>query len=569
MTIADGSERRTWSPYNLLFERWIPIRRRSGKRESIAPFEITSRFADDPVVYFAWPRPDFDLASHEFLIGLLAAIHLADPNQPKQWKELFHSPPCPDQLIARLKVFADAFVLNGDGPRFLQDFEELVGEESPIETLLIEAPGANTIRLNADLFIKRGRVRVLSRASAAMGLYTMQQFAPTGGAGHRTSLRGGGPLITLALPDGGRTASPVLWQRLWLNTSSSLGLDPNDKAAAFPWLARTRPSENGEVVHEDAADVHRLQAFFGMPRRIRLKFEANTDKLPCDLTGVVDDFVCTGYVSRPRGINYGVWRHPLTPYYKRNANSSEPALAVHAPKGHLGYREWLGLVFEDPDKSFPADAVVKAKSRLWDLGSPWKDNSRLLAGGYAMDKMKALAFIEAEMPLHSLDPSHAADLQRLARLMVGAASDTVHMLSSALRRALFGPNAEVRIDQTVLSAPAERFWLATEDEFHKILDAAPDALGNDPRGDKQEKLAREWRNSLEHAALRIFDETASINDFGELEPERIVEARKILVFSLKGFGKSGSQFFRLLGLDPPKAVRTIDGASSRRNTGAT
>src|SRR5439155_14612486 len=143
-------------------------------------------------------------------------------------------------------------VLDGDGTSFLQDFDQLEGEELPVESLLIEAPGANTIRLNKDLFIKRGQARVLSRGAAAIALYTLQQFAPSGGAGHRTSLRGGGPLVTLALPDGGAVSRPTLWQRLWLNTPADLRLDVADKARAFPWLAPTRTSAKKEIVHEDA-----------------------------------------------------------------------------------------------------------------------------------------------------------------------------------------------------------------------------------------------------------------------------------------------------------------------------
>jgi CRISPR system Cascade subunit CasA len=136
-----------------------------------------------------------------------------------------------------------------------------------------------------------------------MALYNLHQFAPSGGAGHRTSLRGGGPLVTLALPDGGQTSRPTLWQRLWLNTPADLRLDPSEKSRAFPWLAPTKTSAKKETVHE--AEAQKLQAFFGMPRRIRLAFSENTKQRPCDLTGVVDAIICTGFSALPWGINYG------------------------------------------------------------------------------------------------------------------------------------------------------------------------------------------------------------------------------------------------------------------------
>ena len=70
----------------------------------------------------------------------------------------------------------------------------------PVGALLIDTPGANALRKNTDLFVKRGRIEVLSRAAAAIGLFTLSAYAPAGGAGIRTSLRGGGPLTTLLLP---------------------------------------------------------------------------------------------------------------------------------------------------------------------------------------------------------------------------------------------------------------------------------------------------------------------------------------------------------------------------------
>jgi CRISPR system Cascade subunit CasA len=544
--------------FNLVHEKWVPVKRLNGEFEAIAPFEITSQHDINPIVGFAWPRPDFDLASHEFLIGLLSAICPADPHESKEWKKLFHAPPSPPEFAAAFEPFADAFVLDGDGPRFLQDFDALDGEELPVGSLFIEAPGVNTTKLNKDLFVKRGQSRVLSRAAAALALYTLQQFAPSGGKGHRTSLRGGGPLVTLALPDGGQTSRPTLWQRLWLNTPADLRLDPPEKSKAFPWLAQTRTSAKKETVHE--ADVHRLQAFFGMPRRIRLVLTENPEKCSCDLTGIVDETVCTGFTAVPWGVNYGVWRHPLTPYYKPKANSIDPALPVHAPEGRLGYRQWIGLVFEGNESRLPAEVILSAKARLRDLGRPWKDNSRLLAGGYAMDNMKAQAFAEAEMPLHRLDPELAQDIENFARLMVNAASVAVWILGIALRRALFAPKSKVKSDQTVLDTPRERFWEITEDAFHQTLDTALTSLAGDPHGDEQEKLARTWRTCLERAALSIFDDTAPVDSLGELEPANVVEGHKFLALSLKGYSlkgylKLGPSFFKALGLDPPELKR--------------
>lgn len=535
--------------FNLLREAWIPAERLKGGVEWIAPYQLTAHHENNPIINFAWPRPDFDLASHEFLIGLLAAIYPADPSRADQWTRLFHQPPAPDQLAAAFEPLAEAFVLDGDGPRFLQDFDQLDGDELPIESLLIEGPRENTIERNRDLFVKRGQVRILSRSAAAIAVYTLQQYAASGGRGYRTSLRGGGPLVTLALPDGGPTSRQTLWRRLWLNTPSGLRLDVAGKMHAFPWLAPTRTSANNETVHE--SDAHRLQSFFGMPRRIRLNFSENLERRPCDLTGTVDDIVCTGFTRLPWGVNYGQWRHPTTPY---KVNSNELPSPVHTQGGRLGYRQWVGLVFRG-DTARPAEVILNAKDRLYSLGRAWRDNSRILAGGYAMDKDKALAFAEAEMPLYAVDPQLSHALEAFARNMIDAAGKAALILAFAIRRALFGPKTEVKIDQTILDTARERFWQTTEADFYRTFDRALTTLADDPQGDEQDKASQGWRACLERAALGIFDDTVPIDSFDELEPEDIVEGRKLLVLSLKGYGKSGADFFKPLGIDLPQPTQ--------------
>ena len=189
--------------FNLIDAPWLPVRRRSGVVEHVQPWRITDRIEEDPYVAFAWPRPDFNGAAHEFLIGLLSTA--AAPDDDEEWDDGWLEPPLADVLEQRFSAVAHAFDLDGPGPRFLQDLESLDGaEDKGIAALLIDTPGAQTLRNNADLFVKRGAAPVLSRAAAAMALYTMSSYAPAGGAGHRTSLRGGGPMTTLVVAEHAR-----------------------------------------------------------------------------------------------------------------------------------------------------------------------------------------------------------------------------------------------------------------------------------------------------------------------------------------------------------------------------
>ncbi|MCU0649862.1 MAG: type I-E CRISPR-associated protein Cse1/CasA, partial [Gemmatimonadaceae bacterium] len=270
--------------YDLRTEAWIPYLRASGVVEWGSPAMLTDGVASShPVVALATPRPDFDGALHEFLIGLLS-LALA-PADEDEWLARWHSPPTPDELRVALASLPPAFELDGDGPRIFQDpatSEFGAHNASAIAQLLIDAPGKEGIRNNRDLFVKRDRVVALSRASATMTLITMQLYAPKGGAGNRTSLRGGGPITTLVDPR--RLSEPgessPLWYLLWANVETVAqreeragGRRPHGHADIVPWLAPTRRSDGkkggGPTTPRDA---NPLQAYFPCPRRLRLVF---------------------------------------------------------------------------------------------------------------------------------------------------------------------------------------------------------------------------------------------------------------------------------------------------------
>ena len=182
---------------NLLSDRWIPVFR-DEETDTIRPNQI----AEPGIAALAWPRADFNLACLEFLIGL---VSMADPPKDEaDWLARLDAPDA-DRLHAVLAPFAPCFALGGDGPRFLQDreaFEQTAkpSDIKPVDMLYIDSAGDSTALKNADLMVKRDRFDSLSPAEAAMALYTLQAFAPTGGAGNRTSMRGGGPMTTLVRP---------------------------------------------------------------------------------------------------------------------------------------------------------------------------------------------------------------------------------------------------------------------------------------------------------------------------------------------------------------------------------
>jgi CRISPR system Cascade subunit CasA len=536
---------------NLINDRWIPARRADGVIEAIAPWEITDRVDDgNPVVGFAWPRADFDGAAHEFMIGLLATA--AAPADDEEWLGWWESPPAPELLRERFAGFADAFVLDGDGARFMQDADALDGAaEVDAGGLLIDAPGENTLRKNADLFVKRGGVSVLSRAAAAMALFTLQTYAPSGGQGHRTSLRGGGPLTTLAVArHAGRP--PNLWGRLWPNVETreaieSRGIGGRRPAPEriFPWLAPTRTSnEKAQGRPTSPRDVDPLQVYWGMPRRIRLLFEPAEGRV-CDLTGTVDPVIVRAYRTRNHGAQYTEgFAHPLSPYYASKAGAAR--LPVHPQPGSISYRHWLGLVVTEADGgSVPAAAVNAAQVRARDFAA--FDSLGLMAFGYDMDNMKARGWSQSEMPL----PVEGGRLDKefldgLVRKLVPAAVIASRALVFQVKSALYRRRSDVPGDFGFIG---ERFWRETEAGFYETVQRTHALYLRDADDtDAQRPELERWAGILRRRALALFDEHAPLAGIENRDMERLVRARWSLVMTFYGAGKQGQELYSALGL---------------------
>jgi CRISPR system Cascade subunit CasA len=524
--------------FNLLNAQWLPALRAEGQVERIRPAEITSGIEENPIVAIDWSRADFRVACIEFLIGLIAtACPPADDEEA--WIDGWEKPPSPETLSTAFAPIAHAFDLDGRGPRFLQDFDELPGEPDSPETLLIEAPGENTRRRNTALLIKPDRILRLSRPAAAMALFTLQCYAPQGGSGHRTSLRGGGPLTTLILP--GR--DPSLWQLIWANVPVGKSPSVPDLAQVFPWLAPTRTADR--FPETTPINAHRLQTFWGMPRRIRLQFSENVDGAPCDLTGAADDVVVTGWRQQKNGVKYTAWDHPLSPSYK---DKKGEGWITQLARAGIGYRDWVAIALGDEvGTRRPALCISRWRTRSADLAEV-RDHTRLLAAGFHMvNSMKASAFVESEMPLPGTDPVAAETIAKVARRLVEAAGIAASALRSAVRQARF--SRDTNIDSAPLAAVYESFWAATQDRFF-------DLLPNSTAVDWETALAAtaaHWRAFLKSNALRLFDEAAPLDiSAASCDPRRIVEARRNLFGTLDGRGPMGNKLFEALQLPSPE-----------------
>jgi CRISPR system Cascade subunit CasA len=542
---ASGVARRSvLAPLNLLTSPWLPALRRDGAVIEIRPCDITDRFEDNPIVDIVWPRADLRVGALEFLIGLLSTI--CPPEGGSDWLRWHESPPSPEELARRFAPFEKAFDLDGPGPRFMQEFGGLEGELTPVAALLIDQPGANAVKNNTDLFVKRGRVAALGRSTAAAALYALQTFAPAGGAGHRTGLRGGGPLTTLAFSQ----QQDSLWRFLWLNAamtfnSLEVGTPEQRLEDVFPWLAATRLSDkSGRAT--TLADIHPAQCFWAMPRRIMLEFEENAEGLPCAITGVVEDVIVQQYRTRPYGVNYQNCDHPLSPYYR--VEEGAEWLAVHPPPGGLAYRHWIGFVCEGKARR-PAACIAAAKSRLRVTGG----DASLRLYGYDMDNMKARGFVEAERPLLIARAEHDQTFRYLVEALAESAREVAGQTVGAIRAARGGESGEG------LDIVREGFFAETEHAFFATVRAGLSEIEKSPDASRAEFFQRWLTETLAPCARKTFDREVSpvaLADSGEpKELKKAIDARRMLHIALSGQGKGGAAIYGALGLGAPGKAR--------------
>lgn len=541
-------------PFSLAGHAWLPVALSSGRRVLVRPCDIGQPHEGEPILRIATGRADCDISLSELLIGLLTVA--MSPRDEDEWGERYRNPPAASAIDAAFAPYASALVLDGDGPRFFQDRDELDGEPVPVSGLLIDS--------GAEHFTKPGGFSTVSRAGAAIIIATLQTMAPAGGRGHRTSIRGGGPLTTLVVPGPSEGGEPTLWQRLWANVPIEMRTSPKEAPRIFPWLGPTRVSDNGATT--TPADVSRLQAFFGMPRRVRLVFEPNAEGKACDLLGHVDSIIVRGYVTRPSGTNYVAWdrAHPLSPYYKPKPKDLE-FLPVHLRSSRIGYRDWLPLQYDQRsgEASLPAACVTQFRSvgsGLFFADRAAMRRSRLIAAGYVMvpGQAKALDFGEALLPLiFASTPDGNGRLSELAEAMVSAASDVVYQLTSSVKLGLYGKRRKAANDSAVLGPVRDRFWAETETGFYDALRSTADSVDMpgeewiDRKEDVRAALGKAWHAVLRQRALAIFDDSVPIDSAEADRIEDIVNARKFLVLALEGYGKAGAALFKSLGV-PPK-----------------
>lgn len=509
---------------NLIKDKWLPVTRKGckpGEFENISIWQLLENYGDNPVTEIIAPRPDFRNALYQLLIGIVQVA--APPEDDEHWRDLYNDPWDSEEFKKKVLSLEHCFEIDSDGPAFMQDFD-LKGNVA-IETLrnlFISLP-ANDHFIPTNEQASKTEPMQIDPYWAAVALYTLQTFAPAGGRGQRVGLRGGGPLTTILLP---KKDGATLWEKIWMNIIDEGSIHllsgdsrKTDMSDIFPWMKETKISESaGSELF--AEECHPFHMYFGMPRRIRLKFE-NREGV-CDLTGQHCTKVVTGYITRHSGNNYsGIWTHPLNAYGFDPKKPEEPPYSRKPSGGGTTYRHWLGLTVK-AEGAIPAVIVEKSRANDFRLEILKQDGAVLWAAGYNMNNMKAECWYDSTLPVYPFDPALANDFSAFVQVLVKAAQDISNNVKSKIKQAWFTKPKDVKGDLSFIDSA---FWQSTESQFYTMVQ---EIIRNFDSSAIKKESVEKWTGILASQAYSLFDKWALEQQEDGLDMKRVIKARNDL-----------------------------------------
>ena len=536
---------------NLLDEKWLPVRRKTGIVDWIAPHQI----AEPDILAFAANRADFNGALAQLMIGLLQTT--TPVNDESDWEVLYETAPTAETLAGWFAPIAEAFELDGEGARFMQDASLKVPEKDlcTIDGLFMEAPGEKTLKDNTDHFFKRGTIAGLCPHCVAAALFSLQLNSPAGGQGHRTGVRGAGPLTTLVLP----TPSRSLWHTLWLNArprrfvlQQQGQINKTALQFTFPWLQSNiqtlqtmgqskKKKEEKMELQLLPIQMHPTHIYWTMPRRILLDFGQSQVGV-CDICKRDGSTLVSHYATLNQGLNYkGPWRHPFSPYSEK---SLEEWLPVHPQQSGFSYRHWMAWVHGDRRGK---THVQPAATVSYFLHERYKYQARvgfrLWVFGFDMKNDKARCWYETTFPLYGFAENERRELQHFqsfATAFVASAELAADSLRDAVKEAWF-PKRKGKLDMRGdLSFVDKAFWDSTEADFYRQLSDLLTQARSENGIDMDDAsfviaMGERWHKVLVQSALKLFDiDIVGAGSIGQQNPRRVAEAYNGLKRNLYG-----------------------------------
>ncbi|HOO73422.1 MAG TPA: type I-E CRISPR-associated protein Cse1/CasA [Spirochaetota bacterium] len=512
---------------NLIKDPWLPVIRNNGDEEKIAISQILDSYNTNPVIDIIAPRPDFRNALFQLLIGIIQVALL--PENEDEWLKKWDTPCSAAQCNDKILAYEDCFRIDSDGPAFMQDFSLKEFKAEMLTNLFVELP--------SNEYFNKKTPRCVNPYWAAVTLYALQTFGPAGGRGHKTGLRGGGPVTTILWPEQVKDRQSTLWQKLWVNILSNdyvPGLTGNhrkkNKADIFPWM---KPTKNSRVKGNGlyAEECHPFHMFFGMPRRIRLVFEIKDGT--CDISGEQGSTFVTSYKTYHSGNDYsGEWIHPLNPYRKDPQNPKNPPNPLKAQPGGITYRYWHRLaLLHVSENEIPAPVIACAQTSAQRRKALNASSVKIWAAGYDFNNMKARCWYETMVPFYQLEQEDAKKIADIVTRFLSFTTEGASSVSYRLNEVWFRSSKEKGGD---FSHITRSFWENSEGDFYRILMRLVKNISDDRT---VSECALDWKNTIISNTLELFDTWALSDQTNPYKMKKTIIARNGLKRALYGSSK--------------------------------
>ena len=491
---------------NLLQDKWITVIRKNGGTEKIAPYQITDQIDSNPIVEIITPRPDFKGALYQFLIGLFQTVYA--PKNETEWEDNFNTPPSPEDLKKETDKVAFAFDLFGEKIRFMQDVTIKQEKQEDLKWLLLDC--------NEEFFNKRTNLNNVCSSCSATALLTAQINSPAGGSGHRTSIRGGGPLSTLIRLDE-NNSEKNLWKNLYLNVLPEKS-NLNDLSNIFLWVNSDNLISvlSSSMTNSDFDNIH---SFWAMPRRIFLIENADKE-IQCDVCGEASKINISKYTSKNHGCNYDkTWTHNLSPY-KRDEKGELSALLCK--NDSMLYNNWLSVITKT-ELTQPARVI----HYFFEKRDDDSEQAIINSFGYFVKpgQAKTICWYEGSIPTfkveHQIQKLYISEAKKFIDAAKSFSSKLYIVIEKLLCWKLKESDGRVTwempetlkankqklkdkwYNKPIFSSAKYSFFKNTETEFYKNLTSLQNVVKS---GNDSNDLLNAWIRFLSDSSLRIFDE---------------------------------------------------------------
>lgn len=552
------------SRFNLLEQAWIPVKGRSK------PIKVCEIVRPD-VLGLDAPRADFNAALMQFLIGVVQTVFA--PEDELDWEDFYEEPPSEELLQEKLDTIKEAFYLDGDGYRFMQDnLAKEVGKHLPIEEMIFGAPGDSGKEGNKDHFTKRDDISGLCFSCGSIGLLAANLFAEDGGQSYYPAMRGNGFISNLVCLDEA-TSVPSLWKNIWLNVLENSKQNHHEQTLTenFLWLSDLPDKPRVEKLIKIKSDLNNLkkakkdakdkqskaeidekirhlekeekslkeefddlreekiifpddknllQVYWAWMRRFLLDTE-NTENDQCSICHANDQIIKKFY-KKNKGYKYPKehWQdsHPFSPtekYERANYNSNnekykDKMLALNMSTNGLPYSYWQDFL-RHTTKNTPAKVVLNH------LKKKNSDNQLVIfAFGYAMDSNSPLGWYESKTPLYFIeDESNRSRFEAEVEKLISASNKIANAekgyLVNAIKLAWFN-------------------YSYTDESKKKSKDRKKDPFVKDPRKgklyDQPINISRSFWNSTESRFYLSLKELYSLANEDKLTDAKLLQLKK-------------------------------------------